>query len=991
MKQKLSIILPAVLSAALLFAADDPLQRANAYTLELSPEMKPTAHFFPLSILRNDTFEILAPMGFTFTDAGGHCCYEFAKGNPCTYHTKVSDRGPVFVSLWAAHTLAGSRKTKHYGELKNSMSETGKPHRRHDLNLNDARTRRYVLDYQGATVRKIHSVNGDRLFMWHLDNEWELPLDYSPEAKAAFVKFAKKLYNNDLAKFNKVWNADYKSFDDFIAPGLNDYKTRPGAWLDWRRFQEETYTDFMAERFRNVTENDPLKRRVVFKGTQCTLEMPAVARVRVNNHEMLAEKTRGYAQGWYAIDMYGNGDRNAYEYNNFYQNIRPADPADRSRNWGVFAAETNNHAGTGWQFAETFWRSLANGVKGFNFFTLGYFGARHDWATFAFTSAYDGSRTSRFYYASRLGSFIHRTERFWAESMPDSKGGIAMLMAQRDVLLSDPAGASRWDYSQNNRLNVYRHLRSAGYRVDVLSYGKLTPAYLNNYAALVLVGADHLSAAECAAIADYVKNGGVLLADGQTAFFDEHHLIHRGLESVLGIRMGAVYKGIDVSPDDLWYRTDSGDLIRCDGKVLGTPTTAALLNKRELFDNYKAPMLTENRFGKGRAFWFSTRLGVMRAESAPDHIVADWLAGILSAAGVKPQAVADPAVPELRVESPNVDKAGNAVTVIANTVREPVQARRLTVRLPRGDYRYAFWATAETTALSPLSLRNLGNGLYEFHLPEIRTAGAIYTPHTPAPMLGIRIDGITTHPAADRWTAELRPGQSFEVTVQVANPQEGTLELKGYADWTVFPASAAISSGLPGTVAERKFRVTLPRESRHFKPNMVYPLVAYFSQNGKKTAICNAIVTVAPADPLKQEHLLTDAPGSMYRDMHLEAIRTGAEYRIELPGEVWRGPASALAGNGQVRFFRAGKAPVLFDLKHEYGNTRIAVDTPTANSPALSAEFSRDGKQFTPPVSFRKELKITPQTARYVRVTLDFPAKNGIAEEIRIYGRKLKP
>lgn len=92
-----------------------------------------------------------------------------------------------------------------------------------------------------------------------------------------------------------------------------------------------------------------------------------------------------------------------------------------------------------------------------------------------------------------------------------------------------------------------------------------------------------------------------------------------------------------------------------------------------------------------------------------------------------------------------------------------------------------------------------------------------------------------------------------------------------------------------------------------------------------------------------------------------------------------------------MRFFRAGKAPVLFDLKHEYGITRIAVDTPTANSPALSAEFSRDGKQFTPPVSFRKELKITPQTARYVRVTLDFPAKNGVAEEIRIYGRKLKP
>lgn len=75
---------------------------------------------------------------------------------------------------------------------------------------------------------------------------------------------------------------------------------------------------------------------------------------------------------------------------------------------------------------------------------------------------------------------IHRTEQFWAQSRPYTQGAVAMLIPTRDVLLSEPAGASRWDYSQNNRLNVYTHLREAGYRVDVLPYNKLNDAYLKN-------------------------------------------------------------------------------------------------------------------------------------------------------------------------------------------------------------------------------------------------------------------------------------------------------------------------------------------------------------------------------------------------------------------------------------------------------------------------------------------------------------------------------
>lgn len=840
--RKLLLAAAGIGAAAVLAAGDDPLMKANAYTLELDSALKPAGTFFPLGILFDTQFETLPRIGFTFTDGAGHCCYEYAKGVPCKYHTKMNGRAPLFVSLWAAHTVANSRKTATHGELRNSIGSDGRPHSRHNLDLNDPNTRQYVLDCQKFSVEKVMEVNGDHVFMWHLDNEWELPLNYSPLSKAAFVKYLEKEYGGDLEKLNRAWESGYKTFSEAVPPVPGESSARPGAWLDWHRFHGEVYTDFMAERFRNVSEADNGRRRVVFKGTQVMLEMPAVARVRVNNHEMMAEKTRGWSKGWYGIDVYGNGDRNNYEFNYLYNCIRPADPEDRTFNYGVFAAETNNHTGPGWQFAQSFWRTLAAGLKGYDFFTMGSKGAKGDWATFGFTRSADGTRHGKFYYASRLASMIHRSEKFWAESRPCTKGAVAMLLPQRDVLLSEPCGASRWDYPANNRLKVYSALRSAGYRVEVLPYGKLTDRYLRDFAALVLVGADHLSARECEAAAAFVKNGGVLVADGQSGFFDEHHIVNRGLEKVLGIEMGKVYKGIDVSPDDLWLRTAGDDIIRFDGKVLGKAAGAEVLNPDDQVNSLKVPMLTRNSFGRGTAFWINTRLGTMRAESGPDSVESDWIRTLLSSAGVKPQSEAPS--PRLRVETPYIDGRGNAVTIVANTWRQPVPAQSVRIQLPEEGYAAAYWADAESTLLKPLPVRPLGKGWYEFELPELRTAGAVYTMKDPAPMLGLAVMNAERSADADRWTTSLEKGKSYQVKVQSAYADKGTVQLRAFGDWQVTPEAQPVRPSKPGELSEYLFTVTLPEESALFQPNQPCPLLAQITQDGRRTAVCNAAVAI---------------------------------------------------------------------------------------------------------------------------------------------------
>ena len=1005
-------------------ATPDPLEHADGYSLELSSDYRPTGGFFPLSILRNPGFEVIGPLGFTFSDGGGHCCYEFREGKPCTYKFTPSGRGPYFASLWSAHSLYQSRKTKNYGELKNSVADNGTPHRKHDLNLHDPATRRYVLDTERNTVKTILERGGNQFFMWGIDNEWECQLDYSPEAKTAFRCWLEKIYQGKISDLNQGWESKYQSFEQAEPPVMADFRNRPGAWLDWRRFQEETYTDFIAERFKTINDTDPLKRPVISKSTQCTLEMTAVAKKKANNHEMLAAKTRALSKGWYGIDMYGHDDRNCYEFDYLYNCIRPDNPVDRQVRCGLYAAEANNHAGPGWQFAESYWRVLANGIKGINFFTLGFFGAKDDWATFAMTDPADGSRNSRFYYAGRLASAIHRSEKFWADCTPAANvPRIAMLVPQRDIILAENNGVSMWDYPKNNRLAVYTRLRDCGYWVETIPYGKLNSSFLKRYQALVLINAEHLSACEAAAITEFVDNGGILMADNRAGFFDEHHRIVKALDNVLGVDLGDIYTGIDLSPDDLWYRTSDNENIRTDGKIKAKMLTATLLNRNEVEKNAKAAMVTCNRYGKGRAYWFNTRLGVLRMENAPELVASLWLSGFLEQAGIKPACRIEgnaAATAMFRVEQPMVDEQGNCALIVSNTVRQPRPATTLDVVLPDGKYGSAFWAPAESAALQPLPFRKHNNGYYRLELPEVRTAGIVYLfPHH-SPLIGLEIPGVNAHPAADPWTAELRPGSTFTVRVQVVNPSladapAGTLSLKGYNDWKVDPQTIAVPVLKPGSLNTYDFRMTIPVESSKFATNTLYPLTARWNCNGRDLALDHTTVALR-LDSTRYRYLLTDNPSSL-ETPRLFSLATGCEYRYLLPKEAaFSDPATAKEngkhGNAltaglkwdsrQAMFDRIPEVGILFDLKAEYrlATIRIACGTP-AWPTGFRVSISKDGKTFLPiaKTAINKtgkdewfETSLNNQCARYVRLDVQFPSgRKGYLDEVEISGSPLKP
>lgn len=1018
---KKRFLLPALLFLLPAGAAD--VHNPSTYSLELAEELKPTEKIFPLGMLGGNRFTLLPQLGFNFTETG-HCCYSFKDKGKCSCKFPPGmPNGLYFVSIWAAHSMWFDGNTATHGPVIRPVDENGNAQKGPWIDFFAPTMRDYIRACVKASVaRSVNEKPKRNILLWNIDNEWEPVLNYSPLAVAGFQRELERVYGGNIGKLNEVWKTKYRCFSEIQPPRGEEYLEKPAAWLAWHDFSENAFVDFIDSYLGWVREFDPEHRPAVLKSTQCSaIEMNYIVRSHMANLAKLADRVRRTSDGWIGIDMYGNTDRNAYETSYIYNCIRPtaAQRAAGEPEGRIFFAETNNHAGPGFQFAATFWRMLAHGMRGVDFFVLGRYKCSGDDLTFSFIDGYDGQPRDRMFYASRWANMIHRSEAFWHDAVPAEKiPKIAILMPQRDVLLSMETNRSRWDYSVNNRLNVFTRLRDAGYWVDVLPYTKLTDDYLARYQALFLVSAEHLSAEECAAIKRFTKNGGIVMADMMPGYYDEKHRVTQGLDELLGVKLEGVYTGIHFSPDDVWYGTEHGFLIRGDGRINVKLAGAELLNARDVASNAKAAWVTSNRYGKGRVYWFNTRLGVLRAETAPESDVTAFLTGFLKMAGVEP-AYRAPEMENLRIEHPVTDGRGNWLLAAGTMNRLPWPGGKVALKMPP-DFKLpaqVWFGAAEENVLRPVPAELNADGVLELTLPEIRSGGMIYLFNNHAPMLNLAIDGTTRHAVNDLNTPMFEPGKSFDVVVSAvdfahgAENREITIDVE--PGWNVTPASQPV-----GTEPVR-FTVTPPAElPEQARPNMIYPVVATMHDDSGRVAVAH-LAAMLYFDPARHTILLTDNADNK-SEVATIAFRTGAEYRFLTPeplkkNQKIRDPRDTGATGGKpalfhgvigswnqpadVLFVNLPEATVEVDLKSVYRLEHMALGAGSKpNLKSVEVSFSRDGKTFSRPEQLdvsRLKLELTgfnlPQhpEARFIRFRLQFSKPEATFGEIELRGRQI--
>ena len=986
----------------------DPLTCAKAYSVEIDDNINGTDGFFPLGVL-GERFT----HGFNVAVGGNYGTLGISPDKPI----KFVPQGVYGMSIWAAI------RARTFNSTPKCRDQDGKVVREACLFVPSVVSN--IFEYARECVTNAVASGDEHIFKWEIDNEYIPRFDYSEPAVTAYREWLeKKCYKGDLDKLNRAWCTNIASFAEVEPCRLDDYAKRPGAFMDWSRFQQETFAEFLRDYYRTIYEADPRHRGVNGKDTQSSLEMQRIARSKRADHELIGKMVAPYTGGVRGMDHYGHGDRNAYEMNFYANTVAPNDwiPGKRT---GMLYGENNNHNGPGWQFAQTVWRMIPNGLRGGHFYCNGWFGCWGDWASFGFINP-DGTNREKIWYLPRFYASIHRTERLFTTCAP-TKGvpTLAILLAKRDIPFGVDDNMEPWGYPINSRLRVFSHLRDAGWHVNVITYDKLNPEYMKNIDGLFLVAAEHLADKDVDNIRAYVKGGGRLFCDVRCGGFDEHNLPREAdnLSDVLGVRFNGIWESHDVVVDqgDVWFASPWGNLVRADGKVKWSPTTAEVVNARHgLYYSNKSAIWTRNEFGKGRAYWTNTQMGTIRSESADDEVPArEMFRALLADAGLEPSYTVTPdETCNLRVEKPVVDAKGNCMVAVTARTYRPMPASRLKLRLPK-DLRFkkAFYCMAEENELRPLLFERTDGGAV-FDLPEIRSAAWLYLLHDHAPLLGTSFSGVDRFAAENEKTPLLNTGWKFTLNVQIVNPSAetafagGRVKVNALKDWTVSPAQD-VGEIAPGDMATFAFDVTLPPDGHpEFYPNRIYPLTAdLFGSDGKRVAVTHTVVAV---DVPKKGHevLLTDNwvsvnmpwaewTGATYRHLSVPDAANGQKIVDALWTTLGDGTeVYALQSGDRSDRRRAAtwknmvEGVVEFDLKKTRELTRIflweAKTRDRTEAPvSVKLSYSTDGETFTNPeerviewgeeekTDVSREAEISfPAKARYVRLAFKANPEN---------------
>jgi len=967
-----SIFFVGAMTGVVVAQSPDPLYRASAYSLYVHPDGWDRDGYFPLGVLFPRDNDELVSYGFDFSEEAAGPMIDPGGNLSMGWFVTRHDR-PIpppannnllgqFEASWSWHLMPIGDDTPGYGTFTQARS------------WYDPVVQKFMLTSDAALAR-IYGTSPRPVMMWSLDNEWEGDLEYTPQAQAGFKTWLENTYGT-IAAVNASWGTSYSGWTD-IEPPKSEAKISNGAsWLDWHSFQDSAYTHFTADRYRAMYLADPLHRAIAQKTTQQSFDLQSVGKDRVLDPAMLCDLTRPYG-GWYGVDIYDADDSYIYQVNFAAQCIRPITGPGAGH---LFLTETNNHGGPGWQFSNSIWRSLGNGAKAYDFFCFGMPGATGDSDEYGLTSPNTLLR-DKAPYAVRFAYNVRRTEKFWARSKPAAGvHRIAILLDRQDMLMDDNIPGNIWAGPADNRESVYAALRQAGYWVDAIPYTKLDAKYLKQYDALLLVNSDHLDAGECGQIGEYLKGGGVLVADTQAGLYNEHHGVAHGLDAVLGVPVQAPSAGI---------LTDT------------------------------LPALSVHSYGHGTSIYSPTGLGTLHGDT--DEKVRAWLANTLSSAHVLPAySVAGGGTASLRIEQPFTD-GDNIAVVMANVSKEGARASVIRMQLPPGKWTHAVWSPAENEDLVPVKAQPLPNGQYQYGLPSIVTAGVLYLFDDHAPLISVH-DVNTIKRGIDGYLPVLTPGVPTKIVVSVYNSSSaplppGMLTARVLRGWSVKSGRVRTGKIPPYASYQASFFVTPPDSGVLPYAERMYPINLHWSDGKSDRAVTTTPVGVEIAES-KCPWLLTE--NATYPADFPRKLDTHATYRYLIEGDASKtqvsDPASGkdspntalqdgysrwLVGDESAHIAAPGlgTVPIEFDLKDVYPLHEVRLQSSDFGGypTKMDVSVSDDGKTFKNAGSAVPEggpgsgkwldlSALEGKSGRYIRLNVSLQGGVGYIDEVEIWG-----
>ncbi len=185
---------------------------------------------------------------------------------------------------------------------------------------------------------------------------------------------------------------------------------------------------------------------------------------------------------------------------------------------------------------------------------------------------------------------------------------------------------------QNCAHGAYKVFKANSIECEPFLDWRMTPEALARYAVVYAANAACLSDAQCAMLADYVRNGGKLLATHLTSVADEHGRVRRnfGLAEVFGAEF---QQPEPVEIPDLYLKLAGGEMIPQDPQILrfrahGSEVLAETIDRGRRAN--LGPAVVRRAYGKGEVIYIGSSLEAIYEETRM-QVLRKYLGGLMEA------------------------------------------------------------------------------------------------------------------------------------------------------------------------------------------------------------------------------------------------------------------------------------------------------------------------------------------------------------------------
>jgi beta-galactosidase len=468
------------------------------------------------------------------------------------------------------------------------------PNHRYMEDSGDPMYQKYALLYTKALTK--HYGNHPALLAFGIDNEpGDGEISYSETARQRYISWLKKKYSS-LENLNKAWASQRWSrkinqFEEVGFPVSGSINGAPERMLDFRRYISDETNEFLFKVMNVVNTNAPgalLNTNAWFYSPMKFFDYAQIA----YSGKMTREGTGFYpgmslTTNWGIMDALFGISRVQFESANPYWNTEfttmTAVP-NSIRKSAYATLMYGNQMVCGWT-----WQSMHGGEEQ-------YLEGMLDW---------DGIPNRKYEEYKKIASEFKKIEKYFPYKL-NAEIGLAFSFP------SEIASQSFPEHHQNQLQSCFDlfYYRNLDTRVIEISKSQL------NYKLIILPGLAVMDEATAAKIREYVKNGGTVIMTGNSAVVDETGQVfastHPGrLSDVFGIRAAGfeetealneisgkslkgkkielTYKGKSVISESARF-----DVLESKGaEILGSITSIDKVY----------PIITSNKFGKGRAIY----------------------------------------------------------------------------------------------------------------------------------------------------------------------------------------------------------------------------------------------------------------------------------------------------------------------------------------------------------------------------------------------------